>query len=108
MYYPAEQPVVDDMDSQDNNLHLRTTQTLLDELRTLVTSDHVKPCLEHINSLLTNAILKCKTAIDTLVTTSMPQPFSNKENIVPGKNTDHQWKFKKVATSPGRKKLLID
>ena len=89
----------------DNNLHLRTTQTLLDELRTLIIADQVKPCLEHINSLLTNAILKCKTAIDSSVkSTSMPQPFSNKENIAPGKKADHQWKFKKVAGLPGRKK----
>jgi len=36
----------------------------------------------------------------------MPQPFSNKENIAPAKKPDRQWKFKKIAGSPGRKKFL--
>ena len=71
-------------------------------MHTLITMDQVKPCLEHINSLLTNALLKCKTAIGS--STVMSQPFSNKENVAPGKNADHQWKFKKVTGSPGRKK----
>ena len=61
LYYPpAEQPMVDDTSNQskhsiynikiykfyqqntntsDNNLHLRTAHTLLDELRTLITTD---------------------------------------------------------------------
>jgi len=78
----------------------------LDELHALVINDEVKPCLEHINSLLNNAILKCKAAVDAATqSNSIPQPFSNKENIAPAKKPDHQWKFKKIAGSPGRKKV---
>ena len=78
----------------------------MNELCMLLTNDEVKPCLENVNSLLTNAILKCKTAIEHAEkSTSMPQPFSNKENIPPAKKPDHQWKFKKVTGSPGRKKF---
>ena len=77
----------------------------MNELCMLLTNDEVKPCLEHVHALLTDAILKCKTTIeDAEKSTSMPQPFSNKENIPPAKKPDHQWKFKKVTSSPGRKK----
>jgi len=71
----------------------------------LITTDEVKPCLQHVNSLLTNAILKCKTALGHAnKSTSLPQPFTNKEKIAPEKKSEHQWKFQKVAGSPGRKK----
>ena len=93
----------------DNNLHLRTTQTLLDELRTLIIANQVKPCLEHINSLLTNAILKCKTAIDSSVkSTSMPQPFSNEENIAPGRKLTTSGNLKRLLVYQAGKRLLIN
>ena len=90
---------------EDDNLHLQTTDKLMNELSMLLRSDEVKPCLAHVNSLLTNAILKCRIAIENAdKSSSMPQPFSNKENVAPAKKPDHQWKFKKVTGSPGRKK----
>ena len=53
----------------------------MNELSMLLTNDEVKSCLEHVNVLLTNAILKCKTAIEhTEKSTSMPQPFPNLQN----------------------------
>jgi len=89
----------------DSNVHLQTTHTLLSELNMLLTTEAVKPCLQHVNSLLTNVILKCKTTIGLAdKSTSKPQPFSNREKIAPGKKSENQWKFKKVVGSPGRKK----
>ena len=74
----------------------------------MVTShkEQVKPYLNHINALLANAILKCKAAIGETSTkpTTIPEPFSNKQNIAPGKNSEHQWRFQKTARTPGRKK----
>ena len=72
---------------EDDNLHLQTTHKLMNELSMLLRSDEVKPCLEHVNSLLTIAILKCRIAIENAdKSTSQPQPFSNKENVAPTKN----------------------
>ena len=51
----------------------------------ITTTDKVKPYLEHINSLLTNAILKYKAAID------------HAEKSTFSKKPDHQWKFKKLT-----------
>ena len=75
--------------SIDCDLQLHTTEALLQELNTMVTSHkkQLKPYLGHINSLLTNAILKCKAAIEKapVKPTATPEPFANKENIAPGK-----------------------
>ena len=66
----------------------------------------LKPYLGHINSLLTNAVLKCKAAIEKapVKPTGTPEPFANKENIAPGKKSEHQWRFEKTTKTPGRKK----
>ena len=73
----------------------------------MVTSqkEQLKPYLSHINSLLTNAILKCKAAIGKapIKPISTPEPFSDKENIAPGKKSEHQWRFEKTTKKPGRK-----
>lgn len=68
--------------------------------------EQVKPYLKHINALLTNAILKCKAAIAETCTkpTAIPEPFSNKQNIAPGTNSERQWRFQKTMKTPGRKK----
>jgi len=73
----------------------------------MVENEKVKLYLEHINALLNNVVLKCKAVLDaaTQPNISLPQPFTNKENISPAKKPDHQWKFKKIANSPGRKKV---
>ena len=89
----------------DSDVHLRTAQTLLNELKMLLTTEAVKLCLQHVNSLLINAILKCKITIEhASKSTSVPQPFFKREKIALGKKSEHQCKFKKVVGSQGRKK----
>lgn len=94
--------------STDCDVQLHATQKLLEELGAMVIlhKNEVKPYLNHINSFLTNAILKCKAAIVEIPTkpTTTSKPFSNKEDIAPGKKPEHQWRFQKTAKTPGRKK----
>ncbi len=53
--------------------------------------------------MLTNILLKCKLAGDQDVSSDILD-FSNKQLIAPGKGNEHQWRFKKTAKTPGRKK----
>jgi len=55
----------------------------------LLTTEAVKPCLQHVNSLLTNAYLKCKITIEHAnKSTPVPQPFSKQEKIALGKKAE--------------------
>ena len=93
--------------TSSHHLQLRAAQKLLDELYSMVENEKVNPCIEHVNTLLNNVVLKCKAVIDaaTKLNNSLPQPFTNKD-IAPAKKPDHQWKFKKIANSSGRKKVF--
>lgn len=61
----------------------------------------VLPFLEHVNSMLHQALVACKAAVNPSI---VGQLFVQKENIAPGKSIEHQWRFKKTCKSPGRKK----
>ena len=65
----------------------------------LLTTEEVKPCLQHVNSLLNNAILKCKTTIGHVdKSTSIPQPFTNKQKFHQERN---------LTTNRNSRRLLI-
>ena len=90
-------------------VQLRTTRALLQEIGERVAKDTQKllPYLQHINSLLTNALLKCKVVDDDENACNTPtKPFLNKQYIAPGKCPEHQWKFQKTTKTPGRKKAV--
>ena len=60
--------------------------------------------LDHINSLLHNAVLKYRAAIK--VPADHPKtPLIKKDYIAPGQNLQHQsQRFTKTTQAPGRKK----
>ena len=65
-------------------------------------NDALMQYLPHINALLERAVTLCKAA-----ETSTPvaiQTLKKQDNIPPGKTNDLQWRFKKTAKSPGRKR----
>lgn len=66
-------------------------------------SDELRPYFSHINSMLTNVLLKCKVA-NSENTKPDTTEFSNKQYIAPGKCNEHQWRFEKTSKTPGRKK----
>ena len=63
----------------------------------------VLPYIKHINALLQQAVTTCKAAQNTDLP-SQKQSLPIKESIPPGKNCDHQWRFKQTSKTPGRKK----
>ena len=77
----------------------------MQELQCHVTPENtqVLPFLDHINSLLHQALVTCKATTQVKPST-VGHPLVQKENIAPGKSVEHQWRFKKTAKSPGRKK----
>ena len=74
--------------SIDCDLQLHTTEALLQELNSMVTSHNkqLKPYLGHINSLLTSAILKCKAAVQK----DSAKPTSTPDTEVTGAQTGRQ------------------
>ena len=88
----------------DNTIQLNSFQSLLRELQTTVThqNDTVLQYLPHINALLERTVSVCKAAETT--TNAPTQPLEKQENIHPGQTKELQWRFKKTAKSPGRKK----
>ena len=94
--------------STDYTIQLNTFNCHLRELQAHVTSSNhsVLPVLSHVNALLHRAVFICKAAGKV----SPPTPgeaLVKTEDIAPGKNSDHQWRFKKTAKSPGRKRSGI-
>ena len=75
------------------------------ELQEQVTQQNeaVLPYLKHINALLQQAVTTCKAALNTELP-SHKQALTVKEYIAPGKNYEHQWRFKQTSKTPGRKK----
>jgi hypothetical protein len=75
------------------------------ELKEQVTqkNEAILPYLKHINALLQQAVTTCKAALSTELP-SHTQTLPVKESIVPGKNCEHQWRFKQTSKTPGRKK----
>ena len=63
----------------------------------------VLPYIKHTNALLQQAVTTCKAAKNT-EPPSHKQVLPVKETIPPGKNCDHQWRFKQTSKTPGRKK----
>ena len=92
------------VDSEDY-VQLRKTQNLLKEINENVTqhAHQLVPYFQHINSLLTNVLLKCKLAVSEQTCPDIAD-FSNKQKIPPGKCNEHQPRFKKTTKTPGRKK----
>ena len=78
---------------------------MMRELQEQVTLQNtaVLPYLKHINALLQQAVITCKAAQKTEPPSSK-QVLPIKEAIPPGKNFDHQWRFKQTTKTPGRKK----
>ena len=75
------------------------------ELQEQVTQQNeaVLPFIKHINALLQQAVTTCKAAQHTQPP-SYKQSLLVKESIPPGKNCEHQWRFKQTSKTPGRKK----
>ena len=88
----------------DRAVHLRTTRAFLLELEKQVSENAslIATSLPHINALLHNAVLACKTAVDK--SSTLPPSFTNKQDIPPHKNSEHQWKFTKTNKTAGRKR----
>ena len=79
---------------------------LIQELQATVTRENrpILPHLDHINACLHNAVLSCRAAMN-LADEEEPRPkFSEKENIPPGKNLEHQWRFVRTSKQSGRKR----
>lgn len=77
-------------------------ESLMLELQRRIPMNADLSILDHVNSLLQNAILTCKAADATRI--EAIQSFETKENINPGQKMDLQWRFTKTTKSPGRKK----
>ena len=77
----------------------------MSELQVQVTQQNeaILPYLKHINALLQQAVTTCKAAQNT-EPPSHKQALPVKEPIPPGKNCEHQWRFKQTSKTPGRKK----
>ena len=75
------------------------------ELQEQVTQQNeaVLPYLKHINALLQQAVTTCKAALNT-EPPSHKRELPIKEFIAPGKNCNHQWRFRQTSKTPGRKK----
>lgn len=84
---------------------MRSFNGLIRELQAEVTTQNtvVLPYLKHINALLQQAVTTCKAAQKTELPSSK-QVLAIKEVIPPGKNGEHQWRFKQTSKTPGRKK----
>ena len=89
----------------DHTIQLNTFNSLIRELQQQVTPQNtgVLPYIKHINALLQQAVTTCKAAQNTDLP-SQKQSLPIKESIPPGKNCDHQWRFKQTSKTPGRKK----
>ena len=58
--------------------------------------------LSHVNALLHRAVVVCKVAGKV----SPPTPAEalvKTEDVAPGKNCDHQWRFKKTDLQGGKR-----
>lgn len=86
-------------------MQLRKTRALLKEIDESVAKygHQLAPYFAHINSMLTNVLLKCKLA-GCKETNSDISDFANKQYVPPGKCSEHQWRFEKTSKTPGRKK----
>ena len=85
----------------DGTLQLNSFQSHLRELQNRVTHQNatVIPYLPHINALLERVCKAAETTSNVAI-----QPLEKQENILPGKTNELQWRFRKTAKSPGRKK----
>ena len=59
-----------------------------------------------MNALLHRAVVVCKAA-GKVGPPTPAEALVKTEDIAPGKNCEHQWRFKKTVRSPGRKKSGI-
>lgn len=74
------------------------------ELEDAVTLEntHIHAVLPHINSLLHNAVLACRSMASSDMS-PMPTQFRS-DKIPSNKNMEHQWRFQPTTKAPGRKK----
>lgn len=96
--------------STDHTIQLNTFGSHLRELQLHVTPSNtpVLHVLGHINALLQRAVVVCKAATKVETPTTMSDhTLVKKDEIAPGQNSEHQWRFKKTVKSPGRKKSGI-
>ena len=89
----------------DFTLKLNTFDALIRELQLSVRKDDgvAYQCLDHINSHLHNAVLACQAA-SCCSESSKNTSFPEAENIPATKKPEHQWRFSKTVSKPGRKK----
>ena len=89
----------------DSATKLKVFTSLMQELEKTITPENVAvhPFLDHINSHLQNAILASRAAKESTLTPTLPDISS----IAPGKNLDHQWRFKRTTSASGPKKKGI-
>lgn len=77
------------------------------DLQSAVTANNpsIFPFLTRINSLLSNAVLTCKAAVECQDKGPFSKSFQKKpEKIAPGRNSELQWRFKATSKAPGRKR----
>ena len=87
----------------DVTLKLNRFHSLTQELQQLISTNDraVLEHLDHINSLLHNAVLTCKAATVSVIP---DKPFKEEDHFAPGQKLQHQWRFSQTTKTPGRKK----
>ena len=88
-------------------MKLHSFNGYVQELQKVVTLDNnpVLEHLDHINSLLHNALLTCRAAITVPAEQTKKKSLINKEYIAPGQNLQHQHRsFPKTTQLSGRKR----
>ena len=91
----------------DVSAKLHTFKGYIQELEKCVRLEHdqVVQQLDHINSLLNKAVLRCKASLATSTSPLPSKPLDTMEYITPGQNLQQQQKgFSKTTLTPGRKK----
>ena len=91
----------------DVSAKLHTFKGYIQELEKCVRLEHdqVVQQLDHINSLLNKAVIRCKASLATSTSPLPSKPLDTMEYIAPGQNLQQQRKgFSKTTLTPGRKK----
>ena len=87
----------------DPTLKFNRYHHLIQELQQMMSQNNeaVLQHLDHINSLLHNAVLTCKAAT---ISVTPDEPFEKQDQFAPGQKLQHQWRFSQTTKTPGRKK----
>lgn len=94
------------MYTTDPTIKLKTFTALIQELQTTVTKENqpVLPYFDHVNTCLHNAVLSCRAALKIAHKGKSTAKFCEKENIPPGKDQEHQWRFTCTSHKCGLKR----